>query len=537
MKKIMCLAVTLIGLAGCAHTQKEAVSPGAHSGMAMGTETALDAPIDLIPAATGAHTWAITTADDQAQAYFNQGIQLRYGFNVDESARSMAAARRLDPQCAMCYWGEALAMGSYLNGGMSKSSAVLAHAAITQAVALAGNASAMERALIMAAQTRYPANYEPAQRRISDTAFAEAMAEVYANYPDHHEVATIYAVALFMLEDRRGYRDLASADLQRLHGVLTRVLAQDITHPGACHLYIHATESSQDPGLALGCAEHLSQAIPIASHVQHMPSHTFNEVGLWGRSVRANTKAVHSDLKAAQNLGFSYGPGHNLHMLLYAASYDGQGAVATQAGKDYRKIGGNAVFEVLTLLRFGRFDEILENQRRPEKAISAAMWEFSQGYASLKQGDMQTATTLRDQVLAFAATSNASFRRHPARHLVGTLAHILAGEILLSQGETSAAVQAFVKAVEFEDEMQFDEPEPLPFSARHWLGAALLEAGQPAQAELVYQAELLDHPHNGWSLVGLRTARLAQGLPVTAVDEDLAESWARSDAWIQASKF
>jgi tetratricopeptide (TPR) repeat protein len=505
--------------------------------MSMSPSTALDAPIDLIPAAIGAHTWKITTASEQAQSYFNQGIQLRYAFNVDESARSMAAARRLDPQCAMCFWGEALALGSFLNGGMSKSSAVLAHTAITQAVALADNASEMERALIMAAQLRYPAAYEPAQRRVSDTAFAEAMAEVYASYPDDHEVATVYAIALFMLEDRRGYRDLASTDLQRLHGVLTRVLADDIRHPGACHLYIHATESSQNPGLALGCAEYLSQAIPIASHIQHMPSHTWNEVGLWGRSVRANMAAVHSDLKAEKNLGFSYGPSHNLHMLLYAASYDGQGAVATQAGKDYRKVVSNSVFEVLTQLRFGRFDEILENQRRPEDDMSAAMWDFAQGYASLKQGDMQTAKSIRDQVLAFAATSQTSFRRHPARLLVGTLAHILEGEILLSQGQVNAAVRAFEAAVELEDEMQFDEPEPLPFAARHWLGAALLEAAQPAQAAQVYQAELLDHPHNGWSLVGLRAARLAQGLSVTAVDADLSDSWARSDVWIQASKF
>jgi len=258
---------------------------------------------------------------------------------------------------------------------------------------------------------------------------------------------------------------------------------------------------------------------------------------LWGRSVRTNTKAVHSDLKARQNLGFSYGPGHNLHMLLYAASYDGQGAVATQAGKDYRKLDSNAVFEVLTLLRFGRFDEILENQRRPVDEMSAAMWDFAQGYASLKQGDVQTAKDIRDQVLTFAATSQTSFRRHPARQLVGTLAHILEGEILLSQGQTNAAVKAFEKAVQREDEMQFDEPEPLPFSARHWLGAALLESAQPAQAEQVYLAELLDHPHNGWSLVGLRAARLAQGLSVTDVDADLDESWARSDVWIQTSKF
>ena len=166
-------------------------------------------------------------------------------------------------------------------------------------------------------------------------------------------MAVVHGVALFMLEERRGYRDLDDPDLIRLHGVLTGVLDEDIRHPGACHLYIHATESTQDPGLALPCADHLGAAIPIASHIQHMPSHTWNEVGMWGKSVRANMAAFHSAQKAAQNQGFSYAPTHNLHMLLFAASYDGQGAVATQAVKDYRKAGDNSMYEVLTLIRFG----------------------------------------------------------------------------------------------------------------------------------------------------------------------------------------
>ena len=125
----------------------------------------------------------------------------------------------------------------------------------------------MERALIEATLVRYPANYDPTNRTPVDQAFANAMASVYALYPDDHNIATIYAVALFLLEDRRGYRDLDDPDLQRLHGVLTRVLAQDIKHPGACHLYI-ATESSQQPELALACADH-SVYGTLASHIQH----------------------------------------------------------------------------------------------------------------------------------------------------------------------------------------------------------------------------------------------------------------------------
>lgn len=498
---------------------------------------AFQQPIDYIPSALGPYDWKISTDNEKAQQYFGQGMQLRYAYNVDEAARSMAEARRLDPDCAMCYWGEAFALGSFLNGVMSAEKGPYAHEAIEKAVALAENASDVERDLIMAARVRYPADWDPANRRPVDEAFAAEMANVYEKFPGNHDVAVVYAVALFMLEERRGYRDNADPDLVRLHGVLTGVLDEDIAHPGACHLYIHATESSQTPGRALDCAEYLSNAVPVASHIQHMPSHTWNEVGLWGKSVRANTLARQSDLKAEQNLGFSYAAWHNLHMLLFAASYDGQGAVATQAGKDYRKVTGNAMYEVLTLVRFGRFDEVVEKDNRPADEVGAALWNFAYGYASLKEGDMETAKHMRDITLDFAATTDKQFRFHPAGQVVGTVAHILEGEILRAEDDPDGAIAAFRNATEVEDSMDYDEPEPLPFAARHWLGAALLESGRAADAEQEYRIELADHPHDVWSLYGLKAALAAQGKHDPDVDADFEASTARVDLWITSSRF
>jgi hypothetical protein len=516
----------------------ESAESGGHAGMAMGGSATFQDPIALIPEALGTYHWPITTDSEEAQALFDQGMQLRWAYNVNEAARSMAQARRVDPDCAMCYWGEAFALGSFLNGGMSAEKAPFAHSAIERAAELATeHASPMERALIEATRVRAPADYDPDNRRPVDEAFARAMTDVYARYPDNHEIATVYAVALFMLEERRGNRDVNDPDLIHLHEVLTGVLKDDIAHPGACHLYIHATESSQRPELGLECAEHLGSSVPVASHLQHMPSHTWNEVGLWARSVRANTAAWHSDQKAAADAGFSYGPTHNLHMLLFAASMDGQGAVATQAGKDYRKISNDAMYEALTLIRFGRFDEVLELDRRPESDVSAAVYDFAKGYAHAKSGDLDRAAALRDEVLAFAASTEERFRFHPAGDVVGTLGHILAGEILMIEGDLKAATVEFRKAAAAEDRLAYDEPEPLPFAARHWLGAALLAAGDHEEAEAVYLEELADHPHNGWSLYGLREALAAQGRSDPAVDADLEASWARADVWITASKF
>lgn len=540
--RFLALPIALVGLAACVSTNN--ASRDSHHGSSSaghsmsGESTTFLGPIGLIPMALGPYEWPVTTDSVEAQAYFDQGMQLRWAFNVDESARSFAMARDIDPACAMCYWGEAFALGSFLNGGMTAEKAPYAHAAITNAASLAvSNATPMERDLINASVVRYPADYDPANRRPVDEAFAREMASVYAKYPGNHDIATVYAVALFMLEERRGYRDIDDPDVARLQAVLSDVLDEDIRHPGACHLFIHATESSQRPDLALECAAFLGDSIPTASHIQHMPSHTWNEVGLWPLSVRANTFAWQSDLKARKGQGFSYAPMHNLHMLLFAASFDGQGAVATQAGKDYRKLTGNSMYEVLTLVRFGRFDEVVINDDRPKDPVAAAMWDFAFGYASLKMGDTATAIEMRDKTMAYAASTNDQFRFHPASQVVGTLAQLLDGEIKWSNGNIDAAIAAFTEAVTIEDQMDYDEPEPLPFSARHWLGAALIEARRYSEAAQVYEAELADHPHNGWSLFGLRSALTAQGLSDPEVNEDFVESWARADVWITSSKF
>lgn len=534
MLRLIVTACIGLVLAACASSGDE------HAGMNMGGggAEAFQAPIDYIPSALGPHSLKVSTNSEIAQQYFDQGLQMRYAYGVNDAARSFREARLADPNCAMCYWGEAFSLGSFLNGGMTAEKAPYAHEAIEKAVELAnieGNVTEVERDLIMAARDRYPADYDPDNRRPVDEAFAERMKVVYDKYPGHQEVAVVYAVSIFLLEERRGYRDVADPDLIHLHEVLTGVLDENIKHPGACHLYIHATESSQNPEWALPCAEHLGSAIPVASHIQHMPSHTWNEVGYWNKSVRANTAAQHADQKAQKNQGFSYGPSHNLHMLLFAASMDGQGAVATQAGKDYAKLTNNSMYEVLTLLRFGRFDEIPGVEDRPEGEVEGAYWDFAQGYAAVRNGDLDEAKSVLADLNETAETSTARFRFHDASQLVGLSAALLEGEILRAEGDMDGAIDAFRRAVELDDAQPYDEPEPIPYAARHWLGAALLETGRFAEAEQEYRTELADHPHNVWSLHGLKAAIEAQGKSDPAVDADFAESTARMDVWLSSS--
>ena len=485
----------------------------------------------------GPHAHPISTTDPEAQAYFDQGFALMYAFAKEEATRSFREAWKRDPECAICYWGEAWSWGSYLNGPMRPFEAPHAYAAMQEAVARMDGASPKERAYIEALTHRYVEDFDPETRREQDEAYAEAMRGLAEQYPDDLDAVTLYADALFLLEPRRGLRDLDDPNVQRLHGVLTSVLDRDIRHPGACHLYIHATESTVNPGLASACAEHLGRGIPGASHINHMPSHTWNEIGRWADGVRSNLDAWHSDLKAERDEGIAIYPSHNLHMLLFAASMDGQGAIAAQAGKDYTKLTDDTVYEVLTLLRFGRFDEVLEVTERPEQEGSAGLWDFAQGYAHLRNGESDFARVYLDRVLALAGKTTARFRFDEVRLLLQTVGGILEGELQRAEGDLRAAIDTFQRAVAVEDQLEYSEPEPLPFAARHWLGAALIEAERYADAEQVYRDELEDHPNNGWSLFGLLTALEKQGKPATDVEAQFTESWARSDTWIPASRF
>ena len=494
-------------------------------------------PIAIYKTGLGTFTRPISSTNTEAQAYFDQGFRLMYSFAKPEAVRSFREAWKRDPECAICYWGEAWAWGSYLNGPMSDEEAPHAYAAAQKALSLKHHAAPKERALIEAIAVRYVEKFDASTRVEQDRAYRDAMEKVSAQYPDDLEIATLYADALFLLEPRRGTRDVNDPNVRRLHEVLESVLARDVRHPGACHLYIHATESTIVPGRAETCAQFLGQSIPGASHMNHMPSHTWNEVGRWGDSVRANLEAWHSDQKAAVGEGVAIYPEHNLHMLLYAASYDGQGAIAMRAGKDYSKLTGETFYEVLTLIRFGRFDEVLEVKNRPKPDTQGGLWDFAQGYAHLKLGDADFAQLYLGRVRKAAETSTASFRRHPAKDLLSIAAGILEGEIQRLAGDLPAAIASFQRAAEVQESLQYDEPEPLPFAAHHWLGAALLEARRYEDAEKVYRADLKEHPRNGWSLLGLRQALEAKGAASPEVAADFATSWARADTWIRSSRF
>jgi tetratricopeptide (TPR) repeat protein len=252
--------------------------------------------------------------------------------------------------------------------------------------------------------------------------------------------------------------------------------------------------------------------------------------------------AWRSDDRTAYGEGVSYGGTHNLHMLFFAGSMDGQGQVSKAAAEEYaRQVDGGVFYQALVLLRFGEFREILELNEAPEQELRLGLWEFARGYAHLKTGAPDSAAVYLDLVDERASTipDNVTERNSRGSDLLSIVGDVLRGEILRSEGRLDEAIAAFEEAVTVHDGLEYAEPEALNFSSRHWLGAALLEAGRYAEAEQVYRDALDQHPNNGWSFYGLAQALGAQGrtAEAAAAEADFDQAWERADIRITSSRF
>lgn len=541
-RRDLMLAVGLAVLvAGCSSGQRDApqmagasMGGAAQAGNGDGNSTPLYGNL-------GPHNRPVTTASEKAQAYFDEGLLFMYAFGTSIAEESFRASQAEDPECASCYWGEAWSLAPYLNGGMSPGNERSAHAAMQKAKEHRSSATEVEQALIDAFDVRFEADPERSRRRMLDTLYAREMDKVAARYPDDLDVLTLQAEAWMLLRPRRGDVDLEAKDVKKIRPILETVLARDIRHPGACHLYIHLVEASQDPGLAEACSDHLGSQIAV-SHIHHMPTHIYMNIGRWGDAVRGNQQAWHADQKAAHGGPPGVYPSHNLHMLLFAASMAGEGAVAMQASRNYGKLvsGGN-FYESLTGVRFGFWEDVLAIEERPEQPLFAGFWDFGRGFAHLRMERPDSAAFYMERLKEArgALDDEAPFRGHSAVDLITVVGGILEGEMLAAEGDVDGAVRVLEEAIEVEDGLRYDEPEPLNFAARHWLGAILNDAGRHAEAEEVFRAALEDHPHNGWSLFGLERALRAQGRDAEA-DETLAERmeyWANADVWLMSARF
>jgi tetratricopeptide (TPR) repeat protein len=492
----------------------------------------------------GEYSRSITTNSEAAQAYFDQGLRLAYGFARGDAARAFRAAQIEDPSCAMCYWGEAWALGPYQNNPMGVGAREDAQAAAEAALDRANGAQQWERAVIEAIAARYPEGEED----FATEAYAEAMDEAAAAHGDDPDVRTLHAEALMMhrpwdLHEVTDDGVEPHPEAREAIEVLEAVLADNAAHPGSCHLYIHAVEA-WEPARAEDCADSLGESIPGVSHIPHMPSHIYVHVGRFGDAVAANQRAVAMDRAAAHDEGFAIYAGHNMGMLSFAAWLDGQSGVALAAARDLARMHPEDGFHVdLTLARFGRWEEILEREDEPEEAFQGALWHFAQGLAHLRIDDADAAEAALEAIREVRDETDEEatygFFGHREHDMLGVAERILAGEIAAAGGQLDEAEEHLRRAVEIEDGFPYAEPEPWTLPPRHVLGAVLLEVDRPEEAEAVYREALDQHPGNGWSLRGLEQSLAAQGKDEEArqAREEFDEAWQRADVWLPASRF
>lgn len=483
----------------------------------------------------GRHRRPVTTDSAEAQAFFDQGLAWLHSFNHDEAVRSFTRATELDPGCAMAWWGISYAQGpNYNDPVMTPARNVAAWAALQQAQAAIDDETPAERALVHALSARY-AHPAPEDRTELEQAFADAMSEVWAEFPNDPDVGTFYAEAMMTQNPWELYtcdRQPAREATHTIVAVLERVLELDPYNPGANHLYIHAVEPSDDKDRGIAAADRLSDLVPGSGHLQHMPSHIYVQTGMWERSIEQNTKAMACDddyrlLAPEQGIQHMYMT-HNSHMLAFSAMMIGREKEALYAAQQQwddmteEEIAAAAPFfdvwmcsKYDVLKRFGRWDELIASEEPPHfLPITRAVWHAHRAIAYAAKKDFDNAGKEHQ---AFRKATKA-VPPGPILDIYDTTMEFLAvsdlfieAEIALQQERWDEAARLLVEAAAIEDELGYGEPPMWLQPVRHTLGAVYLKSGKYAQAEQTYREDLAKWRDNGWSLYGLSRALEEQG--------------------------
>ena len=557
--KIIGLVVIFVALSACSEDSDLPTS-----------EDVTEQPLAILVPGSGDYSRPISTDSQEAQAFFDQGLRLAWGFYFPESIASYQEAARLDPDHPMPYWGMAHAMGPNPNsryGRMPDDPLGEGLKAISKARALSENGTEYEQDLINAMYVLYDKTSIPddAER---DQAYLAAARALHEKYPDDGDVGALYAAA-YMSIGRWDYWDAdgnPKSETAAVAEALESVMAVVPDHPGANHLFIHLLEASLEPERALPSADRLEATMPIAGHMVHMPAHIYVRVGQYDKAIANNVRSVEVDRKFAEiwgdnplpNLG-TYPLNHKMHaphaidFIRYAATVQGnyqtaieaawQSASSVSAETVDRRGGQKRVSAPWVVFKiFGKWDELLNYERKYSgRPYLDGMWSYSIGSAYLATGQLDKAREESAKLTALANAPNADEYRvgaTPASAVLKLAAFALEGEIYEAEGRYDEAVEAFAAAVAIEDLNNYTEPPDWSQPARHYLGAALVAAGRGEEAEAVYRRDLRWNQNNGWSLFGLLKALEMQGKneEAEAVKAEFDAAWQHADVTLTRSR-
>src|SRR5690606_33282245 len=503
----------------------------------------------------GSYRFPITTANPEAQRYFDQGIALLYGFNHDEAARYFRRAAELDPDAPIPYWGLALAIGpNYNDTEIDEARAAATYEAVQNALERAQRASPREQAYIDAIARRYPSPDPESDWLAFHRDYSDAMRAMTQRFPDDLDAATLFAESLMMLRPWQ----LWTADGEPAPGtlelvaVLESVLKRDPNHAGANHFYIHAVEASPNLERAIPSANRLMTLVPGVGHLVHMPGHIFLQTGDYELAADTNGKAVEADNACIQRTAATgiyplmYAT-HNVHFVAYARAQQGRYEEAKAAAEEMaarvgdfdlemQMLEGFRLYPLMVDLRFHRWDEVIE-AREPsaERELEHAFWRYARAMGYTGQGDLRRAEAEQarfEQERAAIPEDSQYLLNNKSADLLALASATLAARIAEARGDNDGAIDAWRRAVALERAVQYDEPPAWFYPVRQSLAAALLEAGRAAEAEAVFRETLARFPRDGRLLFGLEQRLLAQDRADEAerVRAQLEEAW--SDATV-----
>ncbi len=509
----------------------------------------------------GEYHRAITVTHADAQKFFDEGLTLLYGFNHEEAFRSFARAAALDPKAPMPHWGMSLALGTNYNDTATPDRLQQAHQHLTHAQERSAAGSEVERAFIAALAKRYVATPNDGNQPAREAAYSAAMGEVSKRFPDDLDAATLYAESMMNLRPWKLYTFAGDPEpgTEQIVKTLESVMNRNPNHPGANHYHIHAVEASRAPDRAVASAKRLETLVPGAGHLVHMPAHIWMRTGDYVAAAKTNAAAAALDEKyvkatGAKGLYPTMYYGHNLQFESAAAMMAGNLASARAAGQktatlvapmagDMAMLQPFTLQEVLALLRFQRYDEVLAQPAPPPgRDLQAALYHFTRGAALAGKGQVADAEKELAALQASAArvTKDVMYSTvNPAPVVLEVARLDLAARVADARGGGAPAVAAWRRAVAADDKVGYGEPPDWLFPPREGLGATLMRMGNAVEAEKVYRADLAKNRKNPRSLFGLWKALERQKKTVEAakVKAEFDAAWAGADITLSDTDF
>ena len=509
-------------------------SASAHDPVAPATATPAAGATEPLYDSLGDLSHPVSTDSELAQKYFDQGLRWTYAFNHAAAVRAFQEAQRQDPNCAMCYWGEAFALGPNINAPMDAAATDPAVVAIAKAQEAAHHASPPEQALIEALALRYAAD-AGADRAALDQAYADAMAQVHERFPDDPEVAVLYADALMNTAPWDYWEADGATPKGRIGEAIAAiegVLEDHPEHVGAIHLYIHLTEASTTPERAEPYADRIAALMPGAGHIVHMGAHTFYRVGRFDDSAEINKEAVAADeayLAQFDDQGYwryGYHP-HNVHFVAVSALMAGDAASALDyAERLDAKVSDEVAAQIGWIQAIKQAPYFVHAHLSDPATILAlpdpgdrfpyvqAAWHYARGVAYARSGELEAARTEAARIPDLEQRTDLNYPPDidfVVADVFQLARHVLEGRIAQSQGDYEGAAEEFGTALQIQESLAYLEPPFWYYPVGQSLGAALLQAGKAKDAAAAFEASLERVPNNGWALYGLMKAQEAQG--------------------------